>query len=80
MNINIVEENKIERCWDCGQEIDSYVYSYTIYLKDDERIIVEDIVGEDDLEWIEEEAKKEHGNNFDYIIFGEYCPHCLACM
>lgn len=75
-----LEEDESCQCWSCSMTIESYVCSHTITLKSGEEIVVSDLISEDDKQCVEEEAREKYGDDFESIDFGDYCPHCLACM
>jgi hypothetical protein len=75
-----------ERCYKCEEVIEEYCYSPTVYYKDGECEGIEEMIvtmTEKELQEFQadlEEELKEEDENVDYVEFGVYCPHCLACM
>lgn len=72
----------IDECYSCGNTLDEYCYSPTIYFKDGTTQNIEDIITgmtEQDMINYEDDIRKEY-DNVDYVSFGEFCPCCLSCM
>ena len=81
-DLNDIQGVSVEYCWHCENEIEEYCFSPKAYCKDGSCYIIEDIItgmSKQDMIDYENNIKKEN-DNVDYVEFGEFCPHCLACI